>query len=279
MSIPFYNCFPSYADKKLNTNILPACPSDSITIGSGSGSITIGSGMGSGGIVSGIGSGMGSIKPIANVNDVSKSLSSLLSNPSIIAITYTFPQSVQTALNSLKASNNIKYFFNLDDLTKLISQNDYYLKTIGEQIDPILEDYKNAYINSQLNPENSEYLNIFSSNSNNIDSINKSLVNIINSIQGNTNNLGDFINQLSMDIDNLKIPQGYLISKLQQFDATKRGSKIMNINSKQLYKKQYYLNWSMIVGIHLIIFLLYYITRKPNANIQMPTANIMAKPV
>jgi len=235
--------------------------------------------MGSGGIVSGIGSGMGSIKPIANVNDVSKSLSSLLSNPSIIAITYTFPQSVQTALNSLKASNNIKYFFNLDDLTKLISQNDYYLKTIGEQIDPILEDYKNAYINSQLNPENSEYLNIFSSNSNNIDSINKSLVNIINSIQGNTNNLGDFINQLSMDIDNLKIPQGYLISKLQQFDATKRGSKIMNINSKQLYKKQYYLNWSMIVGIHLIIFLLYYITRKPNANIQMPTANIMAKPV
>jgi hypothetical protein len=144
-----------------------------------------------------------------------------------------------------------------------VEQNYSNLKSYSEKIIPALDDYKKSYVNYNVNPQNQEYATIFSINSGNITGLNKDLFVTINTIQKSTDDLNKKINILDNNLILEKKTNSDLVFKIQQIKGTGVGSKIMNSNSKELYKQQYISNWDMVFGILIISGMLVTIFRKP----------------
>ena len=76
----------------------------------------------------------------------------------------------------------------------------------------------------------------------------------MNDIQKETNNVNKNVNDLDTDIKEEKEMNDELLFKIQQIKGSGKGSKIMNKNSKEMYREQYVRNWTMFLGIFFLSY-------------------------
>jgi hypothetical protein len=153
---------------------------------------------------------------------------------------------------------------------EIVKQNYTDLKTYSEKIIPILDDYKKAYIFYNTVPDNQEYASNFAITSGNVTSLNKDLFVKTNDIQKSVDDINKQLELLNTEIQKEKEKNGELKYMLQDLEGKGFGSKVMNSNSKELYKKQYISNWDMIIGIGIVGGLLITLFRKPSGNSVTP---------
>ena len=135
-------------------------------------------------------------------------------------------------------------------------------ETYITQFYSFLDEYKASFVLYHKNPNNQEYRRIFSHNSYILDSINKNLYVLTNDIQKETDVINTKVNNLDKNIKREKQINEDLLFKLQQIKGNDNGALIMNDNSKELYKHQYILNWTMFLGIFFIAYGIYKVFKK-----------------
>ena len=128
------------------------------------------------------------------------------------------------------------------------------IDTLNNQFFSSLDDFRSSYILYHKNQNNEEYMIIFSKNSYNIYNIIKNSSILMNDIQKETNNVNKNVNDLDTDIKEEKEMNDELLFKIQQIKGSGKGSKIMNKNSKEMYREQYVRNWTMFLGIFFLSY-------------------------
>jgi len=120
-----------------------------------------------------------------------------------------------------------------------------------------LKDFKQNYINYNLNNDNDEYKNIFFTSKSQLQELNTNLFNLTNQIKNkilsNHQKNQDEIKSLkeSKEIHNITINQ------LQNVGDESRASNILIDDYQDMYDKQFYKNFQIIIGIFLLSFITY----------------------
>jgi hypothetical protein len=153
------------------------------------------------------------------------------------------------------------------DTDYIIKNNNEKINTLESQFYSALDDYKQTYILYNKNMNNDEYNRLFNVSSIQLDSIIKDAFVFSKDIEKQTYELTNYVNNLDTRIKNNKNINKDFIYKLGQITGSTNGSNILNSNSKELYKYQYISNWTMFLGIFLIINALYYVFKKPQTSI------------
>jgi hypothetical protein len=140
-----------------------------------------------------------------------------------------------------------------------------YIKQIAiykEQYPAILDDFKAAYINYNMNPASDEYLRIYNTANSAINTINSQLFTTTNNIQQSITNLNRTIPNIGGKIDKQKLLHSNLANKYANINGSTHGAYRLTDEVKDIYKTQYSINVTLFVGILISLFLLFRIFKK-----------------
>lgn len=120
-----------------------------------------------------------------------------------------------------------------------------------------LKNFEQNYINYNLNNDNDEYKNIFFTSKSQLQELNTNLFNLTNQIKNkillNHTKNQDEIRSLkeSKEIYNITINQ------LQNVGDESRASSILIDDYQDMYDKQFYQNFQIIIGVFVLSFITY----------------------
>ena len=125
------------------------------------------------------------------------------------------------------------------------------LDVFKNQMPPFLDDFKNNFINYNLNPLNNEYEQAFQRDKNILNSINLNIIRLVTNIENNTLSLTDRLEELYVLIKEAKKEHKELKMKLGLLDNENETSDELINNYKEMYNFGYLRNW----GLGLCIFI------------------------
>jgi len=146
-----------------------------------------------------------------------------------------------------------------------MSQAQQFTETLNgyaSQFPHILSDFKQAYINASLNPDNQGYLQTYNNDKANIGVANSQLFILKNNIQIQLDALQASTVTSDSDIETQKKLNQTLTKQLNSIQSTDSGADILNAEMTEIYKTQYISNITMITGILILVYSLSIIYRK-----------------
>lgn len=138
------------------------------------------------------------------------------------------------------------------------------LISIQDQYGPILDDFTQYYVLFKQNPVSPEYSNMFSSIKGNLHKINSQLFTETNTIQTSIANLNNEMTQMNSDIEDEKKANEVLKQYIHDLKNEKNGATEMINNYQTMYNLQYFSNFTMFLGIILIMYMLHFVYKKRN---------------
>ena len=139
------------------------------------------------------------------------------------------------------------YEENVDNFTP-VSQFTNRLKTMNEQIDPMLADYQKAYLFYNVNPSNPEYQKSFENIKNNVGNANANLFKLSNTVSSETDNINDNLAALYEEIEQEKQENKKLKRKLGMSEHKNHAANVMITNYAEIYNAGYTRNWAIILS-------------------------------
>jgi len=136
------------------------------------------------------------------------------------------------------------------------------LISIQEQERAILDDFTKYYILYKQNPSSNEFTQMFSSIKGNVHKIHSQLFTVTNTIQTGITDLNDLMRELNTKIEEEKKANKILILDLNKLNNRNNGATEMVDNYQSMYNLQYFKNFTMILGIILLILMLIFINKK-----------------
>jgi hypothetical protein len=123
------------------------------------------------------------------------------------------------------------------------------LQTIKQQLAPILDDYKQAYINYNMDPGNLEYQQVYYNLQANLTTISSGLDSLETEVQNSTDELNDSLAGINEEIIAEKETNAELKLQLGMVENTNNASSEMISNYKQMYEYGYLKNWGLALSI------------------------------
>ena len=142
----------------------------------------------------------------------------------------------------------------LDTQLQQVKSNQNTLDQLNSQLNPILEQFQNAYVNYHMNPTNNESEQTFQTSNANMQSLNSKLFSIDNSLQQNIQKVDQNLMQLNQMIEKAKNENQHLNKKYNRADSKQEGSAGMVYEFNEIYRRDYLTNINLFVGV---IFSLY----------------------
>ena len=128
------------------------------------------------------------------------------------------------------------------------------IKTLEEKIHPILEDFKKYFVFNKLNPEYTEYQQMFDNIKNNLQTISSDLFMIINNVESKTEEINHKLLIIDLEIKKEKDKNKKLKKQMGLVYNENNGSNEMIDDFKKMYNNNYLKNWALFIGI-IILFL------------------------
>jgi len=130
------------------------------------------------------------------------------------------------------------------------------LQTIQNQLEPILDDFQQAFVNYNMNKNNSEYQQTYYNITANLDTINNSFNSLSTSVKTNMDNLNNSLIEINEQISLEKKNNIQLKTKLGLVENKNNAADEMISNYEQMYKYNYLANWGLslsIIGVLIAI--------------------------
>ena len=145
------------------------------------------------------------------------------------------------------------------DKSRLIGQSksfDEKINDINSQFFSALDDFKKYYVYFNKNPEVNEFQNFYTNSKGQLQTINKSIIGITNSIDRSIENLDKSMSIISVKLEDEKMLNKEMTDILKNLQNTQNGSEVLIDDSKTKYNTQYYKNMQIHIGILIISGLL-----------------------
>lgn len=145
-----------------------------------------------------------------------------------------------------------------EDINTIVEEAVTYKNTIEQlnnQLDPILEQFKNDYVNFHMNPENNEYEQIFQTSNYNIQNLNTTFFSINNAIREKNQNLDKNMMQINEMIQQAKNENNYLNKKYDRSGSKQKNSIGMVNEYNQIYNRDYSYNVHLFLGIIISLYI------------------------
>jgi hypothetical protein len=130
------------------------------------------------------------------------------------------------------------------------------IKTLEEKIYPILEDFKKYFVFNKLNPEYTEYQQMFDNIKNNLQTISSDLFMVINNVESKTEEINHKLLIIDLEIKKEKDENKKLKKQMGLIYNENNGSNEMIDDFKKIYNNNYLKNWALFIGIIISIILL-----------------------
>lgn len=129
------------------------------------------------------------------------------------------------------------------------------IEQLNNQLDPILEQFKNDYVNFRMNPENNEYAQTFQTSNYNIQNLNNTFFSINNAIREKNQNLYKNMMQVNEMIQQAKNKNNYLNKKYDLTGSKQKNSIGMVNEYNQIYNRDYSYNFHLFLGIIISLYI------------------------
>lgn len=130
--------------------------------------------------------------------------------------------------------------------TEIIRQN---LDSIQNQLEPMLNDFKEYYVLYNKEPDNEEYESYYETNVTNIEQLKNKLFDIKNEIEIKNNNLTSNLNTINTKINNARKKNTHLRNGVGYTEDEYNTSEEMIDNYVNIYNLTYLKNFSLLVGV------------------------------
>jgi hypothetical protein len=131
------------------------------------------------------------------------------------------------------------------------------IQTLKDQFYPVLSEYKQAFVNTNMYPDLNEYQQIYASGKSNLDTLLSGIFSVKTGIEYNLETLRDKLLDLEKKITYEKSLNTKLSNQFGQMSGNNNGSEVMLDDSKNLYQTQYVSNVTLFVGIFLLTSVIY----------------------
>lgn len=131
------------------------------------------------------------------------------------------------------------------------------IQTLKEQFTPVLSDYKQAFVNTNVYPDLNEYQQIYASTKANLDTVLSGIFSVKTGIENDLYTLKTKLLDLETKITYEKSLNTKLVTQYGQLSGNNNGSEILLDDSKNLYQRQYVSNVTLFIGIFLFTGVIY----------------------
>jgi chromosome segregation ATPase len=123
------------------------------------------------------------------------------------------------------------------------------LKSLQQQLPPLLDDFEKYYVFYNMNSANSEYQQMFENIKKNLDSLSSKSFMLLNSVESEINSVSKKLISLDASIQKEKDTNKKLESKIGNIKEKQNSSDIMINNYKIMYGIGYVKNWAIFLSI------------------------------
>jgi hypothetical protein len=148
------------------------------------------------------------------------------------------------------------------------------LQTIQEKTPYILEEFKNAYVLYNKNPEYPDYQQMFENTKSNIMNINSQLFTSLNDVQMNTDEINKKMFCLNDLINEEKNKNRILKNRNGIIEEKNNAASELIFDYKNIYEEGYLRNWGLIISIIILGFLIKNIYSNINGEMIPPAVNV-----
>jgi len=131
------------------------------------------------------------------------------------------------------------------------------IQTLKEQFTPVLSEYKQAFVNTNVYPDLNEYQQIYASTKANLDTVLSGIFSVKTGIENDLYTLKTKLLDLETKITYEKSLNTKLVTQYGQLSGNNNGSEILLDDSKNLYQRQYVSNVTLFIGIFLFTGVIY----------------------
>jgi hypothetical protein len=167
---------------------------------------------------------------------------------------------------------NINIYDTVSDISNLPKTTFFSSKvqTLKDKIQPILDDFQKYFVFNKLNPEYTEYQQIFANIKSNISSISSELFMLINGIESKTDEINNKLLLIDIAIKKEKDKNRQLKKQLGIVINENNGADEMIYDFKEIYNVNYLKNWALFIGIIITIILLITLFRSKSIPLDIP---------
>ena len=131
------------------------------------------------------------------------------------------------------------------------------IQTLKDQFYPVLSEYKQAFVNTNVYPDLNEYQQIYASTKANLDTVLSGIFSVKTGIENDLYTLKTKLLDLETTITYEKSLNTKLVTQYGQLSGNNNGSEVMLDDSKNLYQTQYVSNVTLFIGIFLFTGVIY----------------------
>jgi hypothetical protein len=131
------------------------------------------------------------------------------------------------------------------------------IQTLKDQFYPVLSEYKQAFVNTNVYPDLNEYEQIYASTKANLDTVLSGIFSVKTGIENDLYTLKTKLLDLETTITYEKSLNTKLVTQYGQLSGNNNGSEVMLDDSKNLYQTQYVSNVTLFIGIFLFTGVIY----------------------
>jgi hypothetical protein len=131
------------------------------------------------------------------------------------------------------------------------------IQTLKDQFYPVLSEYKQAFVNTNVYPDLNEYEQIYASTKANLDTVLSGIFSVKTGIENDLYTLKTKLLDLETTITYEKSLNTKLVTQYGQLSGNNNGSEVMLGDSKNLYQTQYVSNVTLFIGIFLFTGVIY----------------------
>jgi galactitol-specific phosphotransferase system IIB component len=141
---------------------------------------------------------------------------------------------------------------------------EYKAEQFDEKIDTIksgffsaLDDFKKYYVYFNKNPEVNEFQNYYATSKGQLQGFNKDIFLTTNDIEKGIEALNQQMIIVKKKLEDEKKLNEELVKVVSGLENTKNGSEILIDDSKEEYNMQYYWNWSFLLSIAILSYIIF----------------------
>lgn len=136
------------------------------------------------------------------------------------------------------------------------------VKVFIQQFPQVLDDFKKAYIQLNMNPSDAENQSIYNKYKSTLDRLNDDLINTFNELENKNNKLIELIQILNNQVKKEKDLNSDLNFLNSQAEGADSGSSMLIENTKDLYRMQRISNINMLFGVGFVGVMLFRVFRE-----------------
>ena len=157
-------------------------------------------------------------------------------------------------------------------------QNLEKLKSLEEQFRSALKDYAKNYVNTNMNPESSEYEKIYRQSSGQLMRLNKEIFILTNDIEKEIERVDLQLYKLNKQLTDEKGVDKELTDIYGHLKGVDAGAETMYHDSRHIYTRLYLRNVALFVGILLVLGVSFSVFKPPAMNKYTGNLKLMQQP-